>query len=100
MRPAALFLAAVLASVLLLLAGGRAAGDFSALAPCDVTQLSPCASAFAGKASPTAACCAKLMSHGPGCLCRYKDDASLKRLVDARHKRRVFTACKVPVPSC
>ena len=96
MRAAVLFLVAVLVSIL----ASRAAGDFSALAPCDVMQLSPCASAFAGKASPTSACCVRLKSHGPNCLCRYKDDANLKRLVDTRHKRRVFTACKVPVPSC
>ncbi|KAJ1284875.1 hypothetical protein BS78_03G238700 [Paspalum vaginatum] len=98
MRPALLFLVAVLAAAGLL--AGPAAADFSAMAPCDVMQLSPCASAFAGKASPTAACCSRLKSHGPNCLCRYKDDANLRRLVDTRHKRRVFTACKVPVPSC
>ncbi|CAD6230241.1 unnamed protein product [Miscanthus lutarioriparius] len=97
MRPAVFFLVAVLLVGIL---ASRAAGDFSALAPCDVMQLSPCASAFAGKASPTSACCVRLKSHGPNCLCRYKDDANLKRLVDTRHKRRVFTACKVPVPSC
>ncbi|CAO2198026.1 unnamed protein product [Urochloa humidicola] len=98
MRPGVFLLAAVLASLL----ASRGAADFSALAPCDVMQLSPCASAFAGKGggSPTPSCCARLKSHGPNCLCRYKDDANLKRLVDTRHKRRVFTACKVPVPSC
>ncbi|CAL4948028.1 unnamed protein product [Urochloa decumbens] len=96
MRPAVFLLVAVLASLL----ASRAVADFSALAPCDVMQLSPCASAFAGKGSPTPSCCARLKSHGPNCLCRYKDDANLKRLVDTRNKRRVFTACKVPVPSC
>lgn len=96
MRPPVFILVAVLASLL----AGRAAADFSALAPCDVMQLSPCASAFAGKGSPTPACCGRLKSHGTTCLCRYKDDASLKRLVDTRHKRRVFASCKVPVPSC
>jgi len=47
----------LLVAVLVALLAGRAAADFSALAPCDVMQLSPCASAFAGKGSPTAACC-------------------------------------------
>jgi hypothetical protein len=98
MRPAVVFLLAAVVAMSLL--ASRAAADFSALAPCDVMQLSPCAGAFAGKGSPTAACCARLKSHGANCLCRYKDDANLKRLVDTRHKRRVFTACKVPVPSC
>ncbi|RCV33465.1 hypothetical protein SETIT_7G085900v2 [Setaria italica] len=80
MRPAVFLLVAVVVSLL----ASRAAADFSALAP----------------VPPTPACCARLKSHGPNCLCRYKDDANLKRLVDTRHKRRVFTACKVPVPSC
>ncbi|KAL6614700.1 hypothetical protein ACP70R_036970 [Stipagrostis hirtigluma subsp. patula] len=90
----------VVAMALGLLLASPAAADFSALAPCDVMQLSPCASAFAGKASPTSACCGRLKSHGRSCLCRYKDDANLKRLVDTKHKKKVFTACKVPVPSC
>ncbi|KAF8676256.1 hypothetical protein HU200_047128 [Digitaria exilis] len=80
MRPPVFFLVAVVASLL----AGRAVADFSALAP----------------GSPTPSCCGRLKSHGSTCLCRYKDDANLKRLVDTRHKRRVFTACKVPVPSC
>ncbi|TVT99382.1 hypothetical protein EJB05_55270, partial [Eragrostis curvula] len=102
MRPYTLSLVAALATaaVVASLLAAPAAADFSALLPCDVMQLSPCASAFGGKGAPTPSCCAKLKSHGSNCLCRYKDDANLKRLVDTRHKRQVFTACKVPVPNC
>ncbi|KAL6839882.1 hypothetical protein ACP4OV_029692 [Aristida adscensionis] len=99
MRPRLLFVVLAALGGLLALAGPGAA-DFSALLPCDVMQLSPCASAFAGKASPTGSCCSRLKSHGANCLCRYKDDANLKRLVDPRHKKKVFSACKVPVPAC
>src|SRR5438105_3044705 len=90
MGPSRFFLAAVASAALLAsLLAGPATADFSALLPCDVMQLSPCASAFAGKGAPTPACCGKLKSHGANCLCRYKDDANLKRLVDSRHKRQV-----------
>jgi hypothetical protein len=67
---------------------------------CDVMQLSQCASASAGKGAPSPSCCAKLKSHGPSCLCRYKDDTNLKLVFDARHKRQVLTGCKVPAPNC
>jgi hypothetical protein len=99
MRPSAVSLVAAVAVVASLLAA-PAMADFSYLLPCEVMQLSPCASAFAGKGAPTPSCCAKLKPHAPSCLCRYKDDTNLKLLFDARHKRPVFTACKLPAPNC
>ncbi|KAL5226711.1 hypothetical protein ABZP36_014976 [Zizania latifolia] len=93
------FLVALAALLILLLRATPAAASAKA-AGCDLMQLSPCVSALAGQGTPPSACCGKLKAQGPGCLCLYKDDPNLKRLVSSKHTKRVFTACKVPAPSC
>uniref|UniRef100_A0A0D9V4D5 Bifunctional inhibitor/plant lipid transfer protein/seed storage helical domain-containing protein n=1 Tax=Leersia perrieri TaxID=77586 RepID=A0A0D9V4D5_9ORYZ len=71
-------------------------------AGCDLMQLRPCSSAFAGEGqgAPSSACCGKLKAQGSGCLCLYKDDPNVKRIVSSSRLKKVFTACKVPAPSC
>ncbi|KAF0917861.1 hypothetical protein E2562_021516 [Oryza meyeriana var. granulata] len=92
---AALAVAALLC--LLLLATPAAASARAAkTASCDLMQLSACMNAFAGEGqgAPSSACCGKLKAQGSGCLCLYKDDPKVKRIVSSNRVKRVFTACK------
>ncbi|CAL4894721.1 unnamed protein product [Urochloa decumbens] len=67
---------------------------------CTPTQLTPCAPAIIGNAAPTAACCAKLKAHPATCFCQYKKDPNMKRYVNSPNGKKVFAACKVPLPRC
>ncbi|CAN6341191.1 unnamed protein product [Urochloa humidicola] len=67
---------------------------------CTPTQLTPCAPAIIGNAAPTAACCAKLKAHPATCFCQYKKDPNMKRYVNSPNGKKVFAACKVPLPKC
>ncbi|RCV16681.1 hypothetical protein SEVIR_3G160500v4 [Setaria viridis] len=67
---------------------------------CTPTQLTPCAPAIVGNAAPSAACCAKLRAHPASCFCQYKKDPNMKRYVNSPNGKKVFAACKVPLPRC
>ncbi|XP_040376022.1 non-specific lipid-transfer protein 2-like [Oryza brachyantha] len=101
---AAIAVAALLSLLLLLLqaAPAAASGRAAKAASCDLMQLSPCVSAFAGEAqgAPSSACCSKLKAQGSSCLCLYKDDPKVRRIVSSSRTKRVFNACKVPAPNC
>jgi hypothetical protein len=88
---------AVSSAVMLSLAPGAGAAT---TATCTPTQLTPCAPAIVGNASPTAACCAKLRAHPASCFCQYKKDPNMKRYVNSPNGKKVFAACKVPLPRC
>lgn len=89
-------LAVAAMAVLLLLAAAAAPG---AEAACDALQLSPCASAIIGNASPSASCCSRMKEQQP-CLCQYTRDPNLQRYVNSPNGKKVLAACHVPVPSC
>ncbi|KAL6620642.1 hypothetical protein ACP70R_035781 [Stipagrostis hirtigluma subsp. patula] len=85
----------VASAVLSLLAPGAGAAT-----TCTPTQLTPCAGAIVGNAAPTAACCARLKAHPASCFCQYKKDPNLQRYVNSPNGKKVFAACKVPLPRC
>jgi hypothetical protein len=90
-----LFLVVVASAVLMsLLAPGASA------ATCAPTQLTPCAPAIVGNAAPTAACCARLKAHPASCFCQYKNNPNMQRYVNSPNAKKVFSACKVPLPKC
>uniref|UniRef100_A0A0E0JMP9 Bifunctional inhibitor/plant lipid transfer protein/seed storage helical domain-containing protein n=1 Tax=Oryza punctata TaxID=4537 RepID=A0A0E0JMP9_ORYPU len=99
---AAIAVAALLSLLLLQATPAAASARAAKKASCDLMQLSPCVSAFAGEGqgAPSSACCAKLKAQGSSCLCLYKDDPKVKRIVSSNRTKRVFTACKVPAPNC
>jgi hypothetical protein len=84
----------VASAVLSLLAPGAGA------ATCAPTQLTPCAPAIVGNAAPTAACCARLKAHPASCFCQYKKNPNMQRYVNSPNAKKVFAACKVPLPKC
>lgn len=92
----ALFLVALtVSSAVLSLAPGAGAAT-----ACTPTQLTPCAPAIIGNAAPTAACCARLKAHPASCFCQYKKDPNMQRYVNSPNGKKVFAACKVPLPRC
>ncbi|KAL6848616.1 hypothetical protein ACP4OV_021199 [Aristida adscensionis] len=100
-------MAAGKASLVLFLVASSAVLGLLVMAPgacaattCTPTQLTPCAPAIVGNAAPTAACCARLKAHPASCFCRYKKDPKLQRYVNSPNGKKVFAACKVPVPRC
>ncbi|KAF6986041.1 hypothetical protein CFC21_003835 [Triticum aestivum] len=88
------FMVMALATALLAVPGAVEA------ATCSPTQLTPCAPAIIGNAAPSAACCGKLKAHPASCLCKYKKDPNLQRYVNSPSGKKVFTACKLRLPSC
>jgi len=87
---------AVSSAVLVSLAPGAGA----ATTTCTPTQLTPCAPAIIGNAAPTAACCARLKAHPASCFCQYKKNPNMQRYVNSPNGKKVFAACKVPLPRC
>ncbi|TVT96757.1 hypothetical protein EJB05_36581, partial [Eragrostis curvula] len=75
-------------------------GADAATKTCTPTQLTPCAPAIVGNSPPTAACCSKLKAHPATCFCQYKKDPAMKRYVNSPNGKKVFAACKVPLPNC
>ena len=92
----ALFLTALAVSSAVLASLAPGAGA----ATCAPTQLTPCAPAIIGNAAPTAACCARLKAHPASCFCQYKKNPNMQRYVNSPNGKKVFAACKVPLPSC
>ncbi|EES18626.1 probable non-specific lipid-transfer protein 2 [Sorghum bicolor] len=86
---------AVVASMLAVAPGAGAATT-----ACVPTQLTPCAPAIVGNAAPTAACCARLKAHPASCFCQYKKNPNMQRYVNSPNGKKVFAACKVPLPKC
>lgn len=84
-------LAVAAMAVLLLLAAAAAPG---AEAACDALQLSPCASAIIGNASPSASCCSRMKEQQP-CLCQYARDPSYRSYVTSPSAQRAVKACNV-----
>ncbi|KAJ1263942.1 hypothetical protein BS78_09G225400 [Paspalum vaginatum] len=85
---------------LFLVASAVLLGGADAATTCTPTQLTPCAPAIIGNAAPTAACCARLKAHPATCFCQYKNNPSMKRYVNSPNGKKVFAACKVPLPRC
>lgn len=94
----ALFLVALAVSSAVLVSLAPGAG--AATTTCTPTQLTPCAPAIIGNAAPTAACCARLKAHPASCFCQYKKNPNMQRYVNSPNGKKVFAACKVPLPSC
>ncbi|XP_040380410.1 non-specific lipid-transfer protein 2-like [Oryza brachyantha] len=92
---AVLVLVVVVVVVMVAVASGGAEA-----ATCTPTQLTPCAPAIVGNAPPTAACCGKLRAHPASCFCQYKKDPNMKKYVNSPNGKKVFAACKVPLPKC
>jgi hypothetical protein len=69
-------------------------------ATCTPTQLTPCAPAIVGNARPSRACCSKLKAHPAACFCQYKRNPRMKRYVNSPNGKKVFSACRVPLPRC
>ncbi|XP_062232063.1 probable non-specific lipid-transfer protein 2 [Phragmites australis] len=100
-------MAASKASLVLFLVALTVSGAVLSLSPgagaattCTPTQLTPCAPAIVGNAAPTGACCARLKAHPASCFCRYKKDPNMQRYINSPNGKKVFTACKVPLPRC
>ncbi|KAF0926555.1 hypothetical protein E2562_026043 [Oryza meyeriana var. granulata] len=86
--------------VVLAVASSSAVLQGAEAATCTPTQLTPCAPAIVGNAPPTAACCGKLKAHPASCFCQYKKDPNMKKYVNSPNGKKVFAACKVPLPKC
>uniref|UniRef100_J3M9G2 Bifunctional inhibitor/plant lipid transfer protein/seed storage helical domain-containing protein n=1 Tax=Oryza brachyantha TaxID=4533 RepID=J3M9G2_ORYBR len=41
-----------------------------------------------------------LRAHPASCFCQYKKDPNMKKYVNSPNGKKVFAACKVPLPKC